>query len=112
MFSQVFLAYLAPFSGSNREPDANESKKRKGGSKTQTKKERERGRRGREWGPAAGARVSAAAQRTRTSDSGTDVCTTLSPRHDNVMTDASGKGGCERDDATVIIKPELDGFRV
>ena len=42
----------------------------------------ERGR-WREWGPAAGARVSAATQRTRTSDSGTDVRTTSSPRHDS-----------------------------
>ena len=30
-----------------------------------------------EWGPAAGARVSAADRRTRTSDSGTDVCITV-----------------------------------
>lgn len=29
-----------------------------------------------------------------------------------VMTDASGKGWCERDDATVIMKPELNGIRV
>ncbi|KAN0120836.1 hypothetical protein V8E52_004105 [Russula decolorans] len=88
-FSFFFFDVFAGFSGiycaifwSNREPDANESKKRKGGSKTQTNGEKA-GRR--KWGPAAGAQVSAATQRTRTSDSGTDVCTTLSPRHDNVM---------------------------
>jgi hypothetical protein len=72
--------------------------------------ERGRGRGG--MGPAAGAQVSAATQRTCTSDSGTDVCTTLSPRYGNVMTDASGKGGCEREDSTVTMKPELNGFRV
>ena len=67
---------------------------------------------GREWGPVAGAQVSAATQRTCTSDSGTDVCTTLSLRHDNAMTDASGKGGCERDNSTATMKLELYGFRV
>jgi hypothetical protein len=104
-FSGIFCAIF----WSNREPDANESKKRNGGSKH---KQTERRRAGREWGPAAGARVSAATQRTRTSDSGTDVCTTLSPRHGNVMADASGKGGSERDDSTVTMKPELNRFRV
>jgi hypothetical protein len=106
-----FLAYFAPFSGRSESLIRTRAKKRKGGSKTQTN--RENVGRVREWGPAADAQVSAATRRTRTSDSGTDVRTTSSPRHDS-----SGDGTpvvrvrCERDDATVIIKPELNGFRV
>lgn len=111
MFLRIFLAYFALFCRRTESlMRTRAKKKRKGGSKTQTN--REKAGRGREWGPAAGAWVSAATQRTRTSDSGTDVCTTLSPRHGNVMADASGKGGSERDDSTVTMKPELNSFRV
>ena len=92
-FSGTFCAIF----WSNREPDANESKKKRW---QQTQTNGEKAETGRKWGPAAGAQVSAATQRTHTSDSGTDACTTLSPRYDSVMTDASGKGGCERDDST------------
>ena len=111
MFLWVFLAYFGPIFWSNREPDANESKKRKGSSKTQTNGEKTGA------GEGMGARCRRAGFRrdseTCTSDSGTDVCTTLPPRYDNVMTDASGKGVSERDDATVITKPKpkLNGFR-
>jgi hypothetical protein len=109
MFLQVFLAYFALFSGQTESLMRTRAKKEMAAAKH---KQTERRRAGREWGPAAGARVSAATQRTRTSDSGTDVCTTLSPRHGNVMADASGKGGSERDDSTVTMKPELNRFRV
>ena len=108
MFLRVFLAYFALFSGRTGSREL----KRKGGSKTQTNGANgEKAGRGREWGPTAGEQVSAATQRTCTSDSGTDVCTTLSPRHDSAMTNASGKGGCERDDSTVTMKLEVYGLR-
>jgi hypothetical protein len=76
-----------------------------------TNKRREGGA-GEGMGPAAGAQVSAATQRTCTSDSGTDVRTTLPSRYDSVMTHANGKGGCERDNSTMITKPGLNDFRV
>jgi hypothetical protein len=109
IFCEFFL-HILPIFWLNGKPDTNESKKKRGGSKTQTNGEK--AARGREWGPAAGAQASAATQRTCTSDSGTNVCTTLSLRHDNAMTDTSGKGGCERDNSTATMKLELYGFRV
>ncbi|KAF8487212.1 hypothetical protein DFH94DRAFT_18382 [Russula ochroleuca] len=47
-------------------------------------------------GPDTGAQVSAATQRTCTSNYGAGVCITSSPRHDAVMVDASGKGCVKR----------------
>ena len=88
MFFMFFDVVFVGFSGiffcaifwSNREPDTSGSIKKKAVAKH---KQTERRRGGKEWGPAAGARVSAAVRRTLTSDSGTDVCTTSSPRYDN-----------------------------
>jgi hypothetical protein len=81
-----FSGIVTLFSGRTESLMRTRAKKKKR-QQQNTNKRREGG--GREWGPAAGAQVSAAVQRTCTSDSGTDVCTTLSPRHDNVMADAS-----------------------
>jgi len=58
------------------EPEANEKRKTEEAAKHNGEKAGWGGK-----GTAAGVQVSAATQRTCTSDSGTDACTTSSPRH-------------------------------
>jgi hypothetical protein len=89
MFLSIFCNGLCGFF--ELEPDANEGQK-KTGSKTQTNG-REGGRERMERGPDAGAQVSGATQKTCTSDIGTGVCTTSSPRHDSSDGKRQWQGG-------------------
>ena len=99
MFLRFFLTIFASNWG-----DANEGKKQR---QQNTNKRRRSRRAEAEGGSDAGVQVSAATQRTCTSNYGTDVCITSSPRHDGVMADARGKGCVKKKHATAIMKTIL-----
>ena len=101
-FSDVFAILSNNFS--SNWGDANEGKKQR---QQNTNKRRRSRRAEAEGGSDAGVQVSAATQRTCTSNYGTDVCITSSPRHDGVMADARGKGCVKKKHATAIMKTIL-----